>query len=153
MADYFLVKHLDVDRLLSEWRWLCPQPLALVARSAFGDLFLHDDAGKIFKLDIAIGQMKEVAGSEAEFRNLASTREKREGWFAESAELAAVDRGLKPSDDQCIAFKNPIIFAEGGGPDNAYVGSLYEQVSFLGDLNRQLSQLPEGSKVQLRIQK
>lgn len=109
--------------------------------------------GKIFKLDIAIGQMREVAGSEAEFRNLASTKEKREGWFAESAELAAADRGLKPSGDQCIAFKTPIIFAEGGGPDNAYVGSLYEQVSFLGDLNRQLSQLPEGSKVQLRIQK
>lgn len=153
MPDYFLVEHLDVDRLLSEWRWLCPQPLALVARSAFGDLFLRDEAGKIFKLDIAIGEMKEVAGSEAEFGNLASTKEKREEWFAESAELAAADRGLKPSGDQCIAFKTPIIFAEGSDPDNACVGSLYEQVSFLGDLNRQLSQLPEGTKVQLRIQK
>jgi hypothetical protein len=151
MESYFLVDHFDVDRLLSEWRWLCPQPLALVARSAFGDLFLHDDEGKIFKLDIAIGQMQEVAGSEAEFRSLASTKEKREEWFAESAELAASQRGLKPSHDQCIAFETPIIFAEGGGPNNAYVGSLYERVAFLGDLNRQLSQVPDGSKVQLRI--
>jgi len=54
MADYFLVDHLDVNRLLREWRWLCPQPLELVARSAFGDLFLGDEAGKIFKLDIAV---------------------------------------------------------------------------------------------------
>ena len=147
MDHYFIVDHLAVDRLLSEWRWLCPQPVALVARSAFGDLFLRDEAGKIFKLDIAVGQMQEVAKSEAEFRNLASTKEKREDWFAESLELAAAGRGLKPNHDQCIAFKTPIVFAESGGPDNACVGSLYEQVSFLGDLNRQLSQLPDGSKV------
>jgi hypothetical protein len=153
MVDHFLVDHLDVDRLLSEWRWLCPQPMALVARSAFGDLFLRDAAGKIFKLDIAIGQLNEVAMSETEFRDLARRKEKRELWFAERDELAAIEQGLNPTQDQCVAFKTPIIFAESGTPNNAYVGSLYEQVSFLGDLNRQISELPGGSKVQLRIQK
>ena len=152
MESYFLVGNLDVDRLLSEWRWLCPQSLALVARSAFGDLFLRDEAGKIIKLDIAIGQILEVATSEADFRDLAYTKEKREQWFAESDELAAMERGLNPNQDQCVAFKTPIIFAEAGTPNNAYVGSLYEQVSFLGDLHRQISQLPDGSKVQFRIQ-
>jgi hypothetical protein len=86
MESYFLVGHLDVDRLLSEWRWLCPQSLALVARSAFGDLFLRDGAGKIFKLDIALVHMLDVATSETEFRELAYTKEKREQWFAESDE-------------------------------------------------------------------
>jgi hypothetical protein len=61
-------------------------------------------------------------------------------------------RRTEPGPEQCIALKTPIIFAEGAAADNAYVGSLYEQVSFLGDLNRQLSQLPDGSKVQLRTQ-
>ncbi|HEY6266810.1 MAG TPA: hypothetical protein VIX11_00810 [Candidatus Acidoferrum sp.] len=153
MESYFQVDHLDVDRLLSAWRWLYPQPLALVAKSAFGDLFLRDEAGKVFKLDIAIGQMTEVAGSEIEFRDLARAQEKREQWFAEKDELAAIEHGLKPNHDQCIAFKTPIVFAEAGTPNNAYVGSLYEQVSFLGDLHRQLSQLPDGSKVQLRVVK
>ena len=151
MERDFQVDHLDVDRLLSEWRWLCPQPLALVARSAFGDLFLRDEAGKIFRLDVAIGQLKEIARSETEFRDLAGAKDKREQWFAESDELTALERGLKPNQDQCIAFKTPIMFAEAGTPNNAYLGSLYEQVSFLGDLNRQISQLPDGSKVQLRI--
>ena len=93
--------------------------MALVARSAFGDLFLRYEAGKIFKLDIAIGQIKEVARSEAEFRDLARTKEKRVQWSAESDELAAIERGLKPSQDQCVAFKTPIIFAEAGTPNNA----------------------------------
>jgi hypothetical protein len=153
MESYFLVDHLDVERLLGEWRWLCPQPMALVARSAFGDLFLRDEAGAIFKLDVAIGQLKQIAKSETEFRNLARTREQREEWFAERDELAAAAGGLNPGPEQCIAFKTPILFAEGGAPNNTYVGSLYEQVAFLGDLNRQISQLPDGSKVQLRLQK
>jgi uncharacterized protein YdeI (YjbR/CyaY-like superfamily) len=153
MERYFLVDHLDVDRLLSGWRWLCPQTLTLVARSAFGDLFLRDETGKFFKLDIAIGKLTEVAQSETEFRKLAGTKEKREEWFAESDELAAMKRGLKPNQDQCIALKIPIVFAEGSGPNNSHVGSLYERLPFLGDLNRQLSQDPAGYKVQLRIRK
>jgi hypothetical protein len=152
MESYFHVEHLDAERLLGEWRWLCPQPMALVARSAFGDLFLRDEAGTIFKLDIAIGQLKQIAKSEAEFRNLARTKEKREEWFAERDESAAAAGGLKPGPEQCIAFKTPILFAEGDAPNNAYVGSLYEQVTFLGDLHRQISELPEGTKVQFRLQ-
>jgi hypothetical protein len=151
MKDYFLVEHLSSERLLEEWRWLCPQPVALVARNAFGDLYLRDEFGKIVKLDVAIGQIKEVAESEAEFRKLASTEEKREEWFAESDELAASGQGLNPGASQCIGFKTPLVFAESGTPSRAYLADLYEYVSFLGELHRQISQLPDGSKVRLEF--
>ena len=151
MKDYFLVEHLSLERLLEEWRWLCPQTVALIARSAFGDLYLRDELGKILKLDVAIGQIKEVAESEAEFRRLAATKEKREEWFAESDGLAASRQGLKPGAGQCVGFKTPVVFAESGTPNNAYVADLYEYLSFLGELHRQISQLPEGSKVRLEF--
>src|SRR5258708_21187172 len=150
MERYFLVDHLDVDRLLSEWRWLCPQPMALVARSAFGDLFLRDEAGKICKLDIAIGQLNEVASSETQFRELARTKEKREEWFAESDELAAMERSLRPNLEQCVAFKTPILFAVAGTSNNAYDGSLLKQFYSLGDLNCLLYEFPVGSHMPLR---
>ena len=151
MKDHFLVEHLSLERLLEEWRWLCPQTVVLVARNAFGDLYLRDEFRKILKLDVAIGQIKEVAESETEFRKLASTKEKREEWFAERDELAASGRGLKPGANQCIGFKTPLVFAESGTPNNAYVADLYEYVSFLGELHRQISQLSEGSKVRLEF--
>jgi hypothetical protein len=151
MKDYFLVEHLSLERLLEEWRWLCPQTVVLIARNAFGDLYLRDEFGKILKLDVAIGQIKEVAESEAEFRRLAAMKEKREEWFAESDELAALRQGLKPGVGQCVGFKTPVVFAESGTPNNAYVADLYEYLSFLGELHRQISQLPEGSKVRLEF--
>ncbi len=122
MESYFQVDHLDVDRLLSEWRWLCPQSLTLVARSAFGDLFLRDEAGKIFKLDIAIGQMNEVAKSETEFRDLAGTKEKREQWFAESDELAGIERGTKTKPRSVCSFQNSHHLRRGGHSEQCVRG-------------------------------
>ncbi len=152
MEQWFLVDHLEVERLLSEWRWLCPHRMALVARTAFGDLFLRDEAYAIFWLNTAVGKLTKVASSEAEFREAAETSEKRREWFAESDLQACVKRGLNPTSSQCVGFSVPIVFAESGSSSAPYLADLYEYVSFLGDLNRQISSVPDGTKVQLRVQ-
>ncbi len=59
---------------------------------------------------------------------------------------------LKLNDLQCIGFKMPIVFAESANvPNNAYVTDLYEQVSFLGDLHRQIADTSNGAKVRLKV--
>ena len=151
MQKWFEVEHLDVERLLLDWRWLCPNPMTLVARNAFADLFLCNGSGEIYLLDVAIGTLTKIADSEVEFRQLAATSEKQEQWFAESDEKAAIAQGLTPNADQCIGFSIPLVFAESGNPGNAYVTDLYEHVSFLGDLHRQIADLPAGSKVRLQV--
>jgi hypothetical protein len=150
--DWFDVKELDGDRLLVDWRWLCPGEMVLIARNAFGDLFLRDSVGEIFRLDVGIGRFSKIADSETQFRKLSESKPQREEWFAEADENSAKSEGLVPGPFQCIGFKIPIVFAESGKPGNAYVADIYEQVSFLGDLNRQISSLPEGAKVELRVQ-
>jgi hypothetical protein len=80
-ARRFAVDQLDIERLLVDWRWLCLKPMTLLARSAFGDLFLRDESGEVFRLDVAVGRLTEVADSEAEFRELAGRRRNRESGF------------------------------------------------------------------------
>jgi hypothetical protein len=149
MDNWFAVDHLDVERLLGDWRWLCPNQVTLVARNAFGDLFLRERAGEVYRLEVAVGKLAKVADSEAQFHKLAAV--KRDEWFAEGDELAAAARGLKPNATQCISFSVPVVFREGGTPDTPYIADLYDHVSFLGDLNRQISELPDGAKVRLVI--
>jgi hypothetical protein len=152
MKQWFLVDHLEVERLLSEWRWLCPHRMALVARTAFGDLFLRNEVGVVFWLDIAVGKLTKVADSEAQFREMAETTEKRQEWFAEPDVQASSNRGLTPNASQCIGFTVPLVLAESGSFRTPYIADLYEYVSFLGDLNRQISDLPNGAKVRLRVE-
>jgi len=151
MQDWFAVHDLDVERLLVDWRWLCKEPMVLLARNAFGDLFLLDESGHVHQLDVAIGKLTKVADSEAQFRELALSVERQQEWFAVADEKAAIARGLEPNKTQCIGFSVPLVFAESGSPDTAYVADLYEHVSFLGDLNRQIADLADGAKVRLRI--
>jgi hypothetical protein len=61
MEQWFLVDHLDVERLLAGWRWLCPGKMTLVARNAFANLFLRDESDKLFRLDVAVGKLTQVA--------------------------------------------------------------------------------------------
>jgi hypothetical protein len=53
--DCFDIDHLVAERLLAEWRWLCPVSMELIARNAFGDLFLRNELGSILRLEVAVG--------------------------------------------------------------------------------------------------
>lgn len=147
------IKKLDSERLLSEWRWLCPQALTVIDKNAFGDLFLSDERGRVHMLDIGGGEFSLIAESIPEFTALAKTPEMHQKWFQESAVKSASDRGLVPGWDQCIGFSTPVVFAEGGGLDSAYIADLYEQVAFLGDIHRQIADVPDGGKVRLIVTK
>ena len=152
MDRVFDVDQLDVSRLLEQWRWLCGQSVTLVARNGFGDMFLRTSDGKILWLDVGGGTLTEVAESELGFEHSLANSAKREIWFAEQQLAALAERGLKPNDLQCIGFKTPVVFAESRNvPDNAYVADLYEQVSFLGDLHRQIADVPDCGRVRLKV--
>jgi len=150
MADWFTVDHLDVERLLAEWRWLCPNAASLVARDAFGNLFLRDSSGQIYRLDVGVGKLVKVADSESQFKELAVG--KQEEWFSESDEVAAAAKGLKPNANQCIGFAVPLVLRTTSTDHNPYVADLYDHISFLGDLNRQIARLPDGAEVRLVIE-
>jgi hypothetical protein len=93
------------------------------------------------------GKLNKVSNSHAEFQEMAETTEKRREWFVEQEAVAYAQRGLVPGSTQCIGFGVPAVFAEGGSHDAAFVTDIYEHVSFLGDLHRQIASLPDGSKV------
>ncbi len=146
--DYFAVQHLDLDRLLTNWRWLWPKASALVARSAFGDLFLEGEDGTIWKLDVHGGEIGEIAKDRVIYEEGTRDPLLLEEWFSASDERTASERGLVPGPEQCIAFGIPIIFKQGS---DAYIGDLYEAVAFLGDLHKQIHELPDGSEVRLIV--
>ena len=152
MERAFAIDQLDTKRLLDQWHWLCAEPVTLVARNGFGDLFLRTVEGSILSLNIANGTLTEVAESESDFSRLLQDPAKRELLLAEGQLRGFAERGLRPNDLQCVGFKVPVVFAESANvPDNAYVADLYEQVSFLGDLHKQIADSPEGAKVRLNV--
>lgn len=71
----------DLDGLLSEWRWLADESFQPVVISALGELFLRHDDGRIFWLSAGWGQLTEVAASAEEFKRLMVQPENANEWF------------------------------------------------------------------------
>ena len=148
----FSVEHLDISRLLTDWRWLCADPMQLVARNAFGDLFLADKSGHVFWLDVAAGKLTKIANSQLEFRERLSASENRNTWLAEADAKTYAERGFQPNEMQCIGFATPLIFAESADvANNAHLTDIYDHVGFLGTLHKQICQLPTGAQVRLGV--
>jgi hypothetical protein len=104
---------LDGERLLRDWRWLCPQKVTLINRNAFGDMFLRDEQGRIFRLDVSIGSISLIAESESQFLVLSENADHIEEWFAASDARAFAERGLIPGANQCIGFSVPLVWPKG----------------------------------------
>lgn len=152
MGQDFDISQLDASRLLEQWRWLCSESVTLLARNGFGDLFLRTVEGKVIWLNVGSGTVSDVADSESTFRDLLNDPAKRELWLAEQSLETLAERGLRPNEFQCIGFSVPVVFAESANvSNNGYIADLYEQVSFLGNLHRQIANLPNGAKVRLKV--
>jgi hypothetical protein len=143
---------LDQERLLADWRWLCPQRVTLIEHSAFGDLFLRDDAGKVFLLNVSVGRLSLIAETQPEFITQLEDDAKREEWFGESDSLAFAERGLIPGPDQCIGFSVPLVFADSDALRTPYIANIYDCVGCLGDIHRQIANLPDRAKVELVVE-
>lgn len=74
-------------------------------------------------------------------------------WFLADLAVQAQERGYSPGKGQCVGYKIPCVFKESADiPDNMYVADLYEFVSFMGDVHRQISDQPDGGQVRMKIQ-
>ena len=151
MEEWFEIDSLEVERLLADWRWLCPSRMTLLAKNVFGELFLQDEVGAVFWLNTTTGELSKVSHSKTEFLEMSQTMEKQGEWFVKQEARAYAQRGLDPSSRQCIGFIIPAVFTEGGTPETAYTADLYEYVSFPGELHRQMADQPNGSKVRLNV--
>lgn len=152
MYPYFDVADFSTDKLLANWRWLCPQDVGLVAVDAFGDLFLEDGQRMVWRLDTSGGQLERISQSVEEFKQSAESLEKRKEWFFEDVALSLSEQGFRPTKGQCLGYKTPIVFEESSGAGtNVYIANLDEYVPFLGDLHQQMKDVPDGRKIRIIV--
>jgi hypothetical protein len=139
---------LPFDSLLSDWRWLVAPMFTPVLMTAFGDLFLRDEAGSIHLLDLMSGQFTQVAPSQTEFDRLCDDREQRRSWFLGFllTEVRKLRGDLAPR--QCYSCKTPLSLGGQLDAGNFERTDLEVHYSLFGQLHRQTRDLPTGTKIQ-----
>jgi hypothetical protein len=141
------VEGLAFEALLADWRWLVGTNFAPIMMTAFGDLFLRDEADHIHFLDIMAGQFKQVAESESQFNNLLEDREHRRTWFIGFL-LTEIRKTLgELAIGECYGCKKPLSLGGELAFENFERTDLQTYYSVMGQTFKQTHNLPLGTKV------
>jgi hypothetical protein len=137
----------DVDEALESWRWLVPGDVRSLELTAFGDLFLIADDGKILFLDTIDGKVSEVAESVADWEKKVQVPELLDWWFMPAFLLQLQDAGSYLSQGECYTATIPTILS---GPFSvANWRPTHWRIHFhsLGQIHEQVRDLAEGTKI------
>jgi hypothetical protein len=139
------------DRLIKTWTWLMGADKRVVLISAIGDMFVIDEEGKVYWLDIGAGELSLVAGNNQEFEGKLRDMEQVNEWFMIdlTTKLRQSERKLK--DGQVYSYKKLPIIGGKYHVDNFAPLSIEEHFGYTGDLHRQMKDLPDGTTVEIKI--
>jgi hypothetical protein len=135
------------------WAWLVAEPWRPLLCSMIGDIFLEKEAGGVFWLECGTGSVEQIAVDAAEFESLLrSNPDKVEEWFLPGLVEDLHKAGKRPEPGQCYAFVILPAFKEGKfEADNMCVVPVREQLAGTAALLKQLRDVPEGGRVQIKI--
>lgn len=138
---------IQLSALLSEWRWLVDARYRPLFVTALGDMFLERDDGRVFRLATGSAELLLVAASPEELQRLLEDSQQREAWL-DPALMAALIRqyGALPPG-QCFSSRVPPALGGSRAPDNFEPASLLVHFGLLGQIYRQVKDLPPGTPI------
>jgi hypothetical protein len=150
----FLTVKFSIDssaRLTETWHWLIGTDKKVLLISAIGDMFLLGSDGNIYWLDVGQGKLEIIATDKGQFDAKLTDAEQVNEWFLANLtkQLRSSDKTLK--DGQVYSYyKLPIL----GGDyvvDNFAPLSIEEHFRYLGDIHKQIKDLPDGTEVEIKV--
>ncbi len=152
LIDYLIDQTaLDWPELLRPWHWALPPEFTLWIVNRFGDPFIVPPDGTIHVLRTDSGQLERLADSREHFAALLDLGNNANDWFLIPLVDRLVTAGLTLGHGQCYGFKTPPVLGGDYVPSNIVIYSLSEHLAFLAYFHQQITDLPDGAHVTIRL--
>jgi hypothetical protein len=138
---------INIDEILEDWRWLIPEHHTLLLVSALGDLFLLANNQSVFWLDTGSALLTKVSDSIDEFNDLVHNVDNVNEWFCPELIAGLKAQGITLGNQQCYSYKRPLTLDGTMDPANFEPADISVHFSVLGQLQKQVRDLPSGTKV------
>ncbi len=138
---------LSSEKLLEDWAWLIGKRFTLIALNNFADMFLCNEAGEIYFLSLATGQLNRLAESSAEFQRLSTDKVYQEKLFSLKLLTELERAGMTIASGQCFGFRKPPCLGGEIELSNIEISPLYPYISLMGQVHQKVNKLPPGTKI------
>lgn len=140
--------HLKRQSILSDWQWLIGKNKLPILITATGDVFIQDKKNStIYFLNVNDGNVSKVADTSEQFKE----RLNDDDFLMNYLPLNAVGdlrlAGNVLSKGQVYSCKLPLILGGEFAPENIECCDMEVHFSFLGQIHKQVKDLPEGAEI------
>lgn len=140
-----------ISEICEAWGWVGFNPAEVVDENDFGNLIIRDEDNKYWRLCPEDVYCEIIANNRQELDNLSKDQTFLVDWYMSELVEAAKDSVglLEEGRKYCLVIPSVL----GGTYDTSNIKSvpLVELVRFSGDLGKQIRDLPDGEKIQLKI--
>jgi len=135
------------EDLLEDWTWLFGNAHTLIAMNNFADMFVRAADGSIGIVNVTWGTMDQIAPNTGMFEQMIRDRGNQDKWFLLDMLMQIERAGLTLGNGQCFGFKVPLRLGGKMDLSNVEVSSVSVYVSMMGQIHRQLKDVPPGTKI------
>jgi hypothetical protein len=141
-------KHLESENILSDWMWLIGKNKVPVLITAFGDVFVQDSKnGQIYFLNVYNAELIKVSKNSSEFRQQLNDKEFVYEHMVANAVGDLRQSGKVLGKGQTYSFIKPPVLGGEYVPENIEMTDIEVHFSIMGQIHRQVKDLPEGTEV------
>lgn len=146
------ITNIDLDDILSCWRWKLNDMKGAVAISVLGDIFLLGNDDAVYWLQTDSGDFTKVADSLKQYEQFLSDEEKVDNWFLPLLVKDLLAAGKKLKENEVYSYKKlPVIGGE-YSVDNIEPTDMSVHFAFSGQICEQIKDLPDGTKVNIKVE-
>jgi len=146
--DYLIDQEgLDWEAMVADWVPPFPEQFTVWLVNRFGDIFAVYEDGSVNWLATDTGKVTRVASSEDEFLELLDVDENANDWLMIEIVDDLVEAGKILVPGQCYGYKVPPILGGAYALENVEPTDLSVNYTFLSQIYRQTSELPDGTKI------
>ena len=140
-----------LSEIRSAWGWIGIEPVEVIDQNSFGNLIVKDRSGKFWRLCPEDVYCEVIANDRDELDERLSDPKFLEDWRM-SVLVEAAQKNLGTLSEGCV-FCLTIPGALGGAYDisNVKAVPIIELLRFSGDLGKQIQDLSDGERIQIKV--
>jgi hypothetical protein len=143
--------HIDRTRLLESWDWLIGKDKTPILMSCIGDLFFTDANENCYWLDVGGGILEQVSQSLEEFHLKLKDINQLDEWFLFSLIDRIKKSGLTLKENELYGYKVLPVLGGEYEPENFEGTDIEVHFELSGQIHRQIKDLPDGTKVEIKV--
>jgi len=138
----------DMANLLDDWKWAMPEGMRPVLITAVGDVFAQGESGAVYFIDAVEGKVSSVAEDGSTFQELLSDKQFVTEYLFPARIVQFREVGMTLGPQQVYSHKKPLVLGGEDSADNVEVTDVSVHVSILGQIHRQVKDLPAGTSIE-----